>query len=99
MDDILYGTFFLAQFGVPIAALVFIVYCIVKGEISKGYLKAAGFFDRIAAAEASLHLFLPNIVNQIRRECNADFPSRRRKKERGNTWEKFMRSTAATPTP
>ena len=43
MDDILYGTFFLAQFGVPIAALVFIVYCIVKGEISKGYLKAAGF--------------------------------------------------------
>ena len=44
MDYILYGTFFLAQFGVPIAALAFIVCCIVKGEISKGYLKTAGFF-------------------------------------------------------
>ena len=44
MDDILYGAFLLAQFGVPIAALAFIVYCIVKGEISKGYLKTAGFF-------------------------------------------------------
>lgn len=44
MDGILYGVFLLTQFGVPIAALVFIVYCIVTGEISKGFLKVAGFF-------------------------------------------------------
>lgn len=42
MDGILYGIFLLAQFGLPLAAVVFIVICSVRGEIKQHELKAAG---------------------------------------------------------
>lgn len=42
MDDILYGAFLLAQFGLPLATVVFIIICAVRGEIKRHELKAAG---------------------------------------------------------
>ena len=44
MDNILYGLFLLAKFGLPAAAIVFIVVCIVKGEVSLASLKVPGLF-------------------------------------------------------
>ena len=42
MDNMLYGIFLLAQFGLPLAAVVFIAICVVRGEIKQHELKAAG---------------------------------------------------------
>lgn len=42
IDNILYGIFLIAEFGLPAATVVFIIFCIIKGEISVASLKASG---------------------------------------------------------
>lgn len=42
MDNILYGLFILVAYGLPLATVVFIVVCIVRGEISRSELKLYG---------------------------------------------------------
>lgn len=42
MDNILYGLFILTAYGLPLATVVFIVVCIVRGEISRVEFKLYG---------------------------------------------------------
>lgn len=42
MDNILYGLFILTAYGLPLATVVFIVVCIVRGEISRAEFKLYG---------------------------------------------------------
>lgn len=42
MDNILYGLFIIAAYGLPLATVIFIVVCILRGEISRAELKLYG---------------------------------------------------------
>lgn len=42
MDNILYGLFIMAAYGLPLATVIFIVVCILRGEISRAELKLYG---------------------------------------------------------
>lgn len=44
MGNILYGLFLLAEFGLPAVAIIFVVVCIVRGEVSLASLKVPGLF-------------------------------------------------------
>lgn len=42
MDNILHGLFIMAAYGLPLATVIFIVVCILRGEISRAELKLYG---------------------------------------------------------
>lgn len=42
MDAMLLALFYIGAFGIPLAGMLFIVYCAIKGEIPRGELVAAG---------------------------------------------------------
>ena len=42
MDNILYGLFIMAAYGLPLTTVIFIVVCILRGKISRAELKLYG---------------------------------------------------------